>query len=89
MLVNVFVPTANHLTEIVWPNDSIDARKHRLTLDGDLAASLTATSGEDGATRTGAHTQTETVNLGAAAVVGLVSTLRHYVLLGLRPAQSG
>jgi hypothetical protein len=47
---------------------------------GELGAALTATSGEDAATRTGAHPQTEAVGLGPAAVVRLESPLAHDVL---------
>jgi hypothetical protein len=77
VVVNVLIPAANHLTKIAWLNDSIMAGKHRLRLNGDFATALAATSSENRTTRTGAHAQTETVDLRSAAVVGLVSTLRH------------
>jgi hypothetical protein len=89
VLRDALVPSANHLTKVAGLNDSIVAGKHRDELYGDFAAALAATGGEDRTSGAGAHTQTEAVHLGAAAVVGLVSTLRHFVLLGQWPAQSG
>ena len=89
ILCYALVPSANHLTKVAGLNDSVVAGKHRDGLNGDFAATLATTGGEDCTTGAGAHAQTEAVHLGAAAVVGLVSTLRHFVLLGQWPAQSG
>jgi hypothetical protein len=71
-----------NLPKVVRRNDTVVALEHRVRLDGDLAATFTATSGQDCATGTRAHAQTETVNLGSATIVGLVGTLWHCVLLG-------
>ena len=46
-------------------------------LSGELGATLTATSAQDRATGTRTHAQTETVHLGATAVVRLKSSLTH------------
>lgn len=72
-----FVSATNHLTKIAGLNDAVVAGKHRRKLNGYFAAALTTTGSENRATGTGAHTQTEAVNLRAATVVGLESTLRH------------
>ena len=77
VLAHAFGATPNHLTEVAWLNDPVAASEHQLKLNRDFAAALAAASGQDSATRTSPHTQTETVNLRPAAVVGLVSTLRH------------
>ena len=76
-LADVFGAASNNLTEIAWLNDPVSASEHRRKLNRDFAAALAAASGQNRAACTGPHTQTETVNLRAAAVVGLVSTLRH------------
>jgi hypothetical protein len=70
-------------------NNAVDLREHRRKLNCQFLASLAATCSEDRATRTGAHTQTEAVHLGATTVVGLESTLRHCVLLGQWPDSLG
>jgi hypothetical protein len=63
--------------------------EHRVWLDGDFAATFAAARGQDCTACTRPHTQTETVNLGTSAVVGLKGTLWHCVLLGEWPEQSG
>ena len=77
VLRDSLVPTANYLTKIAGLDDAVVAWKHRQGLHGDFAAALAATGGEDRSAGTRAHAQTKTVNLRTAAVVGLVSTLRH------------
>jgi hypothetical protein len=72
------VSAPNHLAKVAGLNDAVVAGEHRGWLDRDFAATLAAASGEDGATGTSAHAQTETVNFRTAAVVGLVGTLRHF-----------
>jgi hypothetical protein len=74
---NVLVSASDYLTKIAWLNDAVVAGEHRGWLNSDFAAALATTGGKNRASRTGAHTQTKTVNLRTAAVVGLVSTLRH------------
>jgi hypothetical protein len=71
------VPASNYLTKIAGLDYSVVAGEHREKLDGDFAAALATTSGKDRTAGARAHTQTETVNLCAAAVIGLVCTLRH------------
>lgn len=71
-----------NLPKVVRRNDTVVALEHRVWLDGDLAATFAAASGQDRTTRACAHAQAETVNLGTSAVVGLISTLWHCVLLG-------
>src|SRR5664279_1073754 len=56
---------------------AIRLRQHRAGLRGEFGASLTATRAQDSAACTGAHAQTETVNLRAATVVWLESSLTH------------
>jgi hypothetical protein len=46
-------------------------------LRGELGATLATASREDRASRTGSHAETETVNLGATAIVRLESSLAH------------
>jgi hypothetical protein len=77
VLADVLRATPNNLTEIAWLNNPIVASEHQRELNRDFAAALAAASGQTRAACTSPHTQTETVNLRAAAVVGLVSTLRH------------
>ena len=48
-------------------------------LGRELYAALAAAGPEDGAARAGAHTKTESVHLGTAAVVGLKSALAHVI----------
>lgn len=51
----------------------------------EAAAALTTTRTKDGASGTGAHTQTEAVRLGATTVIGLERPLAHWrALLELR-----
>jgi len=77
VLRDSLVPAANHLTKIAGLDDAVVAWKQRQGLNGDFAAALAATGGEDRSAGTRAHAQTKTVNLRTAAVVGLVGTLRH------------
>jgi hypothetical protein len=79
---HVLVTPPHNLPKVVRRNDPVVALQHRVWLDGDLAATLTATSGKDCASCARAHPQAETVNLGSAAIVGLVRALGHCVLLG-------
>jgi hypothetical protein len=72
----------HNLPKVVRRNDSVVALKHRVWLDGDLAAAFATTSGQDCAPGASAHAQAETVNLGSAAIVGLIGALGHCVLLG-------
>jgi hypothetical protein len=82
-----FSAAAHRVPIVVCMNHPIDSGKHGnyLTeavrsgckLRGELSAALATTSTEDGATCTGAHTQTKTVHLGAAAIVRLKSSLAH------------
>jgi len=74
---NVLVSTPDYLTKIAGLNDAVVAGEHRGWLNGDFAAALATTGGKNRASRTSAHTQAKTVDLRAAAVVGLISTLRH------------
>jgi len=79
---HVLVTPPHNLPKVVRRNDPVVALQHRVWLDGDLATTLTATSGKDCPSCARAHTQAETVNLGSAAIVGLVRALGHCVLLG-------
>jgi hypothetical protein len=45
--------------------------------DGELPASACAAPGKHGASIDGLHTRTETVRLGALAIIGLKRSLRH------------
>lgn len=65
-----------------WSGDSnaAPARTAGRPSDGQALAALAAARGEDGATRTGAHAQAETVDLVTATVVRLVRTLAHELL---------
>ncbi len=62
-----------------WSGDSnaAPARTAERPSDGQALAALAAARGEDGATRTGAHAQAETVDLVTTTVVRLVRTLAH------------
>jgi hypothetical protein len=71
------VPASNYLTKIAGLDNSVVAGEHREKLDGDFAAALATTSSKNRTAGARAHTQTKTVNLCTAAVIGLVSTLRH------------
>ncbi len=86
---DVLAAPPNNLPKIIRCDDPVVALEHRVWLDGDLAATFAATSGQDCASRAGAHAQAETVNLGTSAIVGLKGTLGHCVLLGEWPEQSG
>ena len=74
---NLLLSAADYLTKIAGLNDAVVAGQQRGILDGNFAAALATTGGKDRASGTSAHAQTETVNLRATAVVGLVRTLRH------------
>ena len=77
MCRNALVPASDYLTKIAWLNNTVVAGKQRGGLNRDFAAALATTGGKDCPAGTRAHAQTESVNLRTAAVVGLVSTLRH------------
>jgi hypothetical protein len=79
---HVLSSSPHNLPKIVRRNDSVVALKHCVWLDGDLAATFAAASGQDCASCARPHAQAETVNLGSTAIVGLISALGHYVLLG-------
>jgi hypothetical protein len=79
---HALVASPHNLPKVVRRNDPVVALKHRVWLDGDLAATFAATSGKNRASCARAHAQAETMNLGSAAVVGLVRALGHCVLLG-------
>jgi hypothetical protein len=86
---DLFASPPNDLPKVVRRNDTVVTLEHRVWLDGDLAAPFTAASSQDCASRTRAHAQAETVNLGTSSVVGLKGALGHCVLLGEWPEQSG
>lgn len=70
--------TPTHQASIVLgPNEPIGSGQHVAKLRGQFDASLAATRAEDGAAGAGAHSQTKSVHLGAAPVVGLKSSLAH------------
>ena len=77
---------ADRESEVVSRGQPVPSRKHGGhhrrggASDGEALAPLAATSGQDRATRTGAHPQAETVHLVTATVVRLVRTLAHELL---------
>ena len=86
---NMLAPPPHNLPKVVRRNDTVVALKHRVWLDGDLAAAFAAARCQDCTACARAHTQAETVDFCSSAVVGLISTLGHCVLLGKWPEQSG
>lgn len=86
---NLLATPPDYLPKISCGNDPIEALEHYARLDRYFAATLAAPSGQDSAAGAGTHAQAESVHLGAATVVGLISTLGHCVLLGEWPEQSG
>ena len=82
-------PLSNDRFVVVARRDAVRFGQHRRCLGGEFGASLTTTCTENGAPRTSAHTQTETVDLRAATVVRLEGSLAHSsfsVRLDLRKA---
>lgn len=75
----------DRLPEIGRVSQTVAGGKHirPRASDCEAVATLTATGGQDGATRTGAHPQTEAVLLVPATVVRLVRTLAHEYLHAL------
>ena len=75
------VALANDVAIVIAPSDEVCLRWHgrpqRKELRGQLRAALAAASCNDCAAGAGAHACAEAVHLGAAAVVGLKSTLAH------------
>jgi hypothetical protein len=72
----------DHTPIVIGGGDPVGVSQHsetRWLLRGELGATLAATSAQDGAPCTGAHTQTEPVHLGATTVVRLESSLAHGV----------
>jgi len=72
-------PTTHHPPKILGAMQTVLSRQHlnKRPLGGELLATLAATRGENGTASAGAHPSTETVHLGATAVVGLKSALAH------------
>jgi hypothetical protein len=68
---------AHRRGEIAAPTHPMNGRQHGARSGGELLAALATAAGEDGAARTGTHTQTEAVGLGAAPVVRLERALAH------------
>jgi hypothetical protein len=69
-------------TKVVCPRHPVNLGEHGEArsgreLRGEFGATLAAASCKDGATGTGAHAKTKTVDLRAAAVVRLKSSLAH------------
>lgn len=75
------VTLANDVTIVIAPSYSVMLRWHnrplQKKLSGELRTALAATSCDNRAAGTGAHTRTEAVHLRATAVIGLKSTLAH------------
>jgi len=75
-------PTAHSAAEAVTVGEAMDSGEHGgcrelWPSDRQALAALAATAGQDRATGTGPHAQTETVHLVTATVVRLVGTLAH------------
>lgn len=68
---------AHGRSKVIGPSDTILPGEHREVLRGKFGATLATASAKDGAAGAGAHAQTESVHLGAAAVVRLKSSLAH------------
>jgi len=83
--------TTLYSAENLAVRDAVFTGKQRTTLLGrELGAALATTCGKDGASRTRAHPQPETVNFGPAAVIRLKSALAHEdMLLVTDPADAG
>lgn len=75
------VAFAYDVAVVIAPSDSVMLRWHVARrveeLRGQLRAALAAASRDDRAASAGAHASAEAVHLGAAAIVGLKSTLAH------------
>ena len=69
--------TTNRGAEVVGTSHPVRPGEHAEVLRGQFGATLAATSTQDGAAGAGAHAEAETVNLRAAAVVRLESSLAH------------
>jgi len=67
----------NRQAKIARTGNSVGLRQHRTGLRGKFGASLATTRAQNGATGTGTHAKTETVNLRTATVVWLKSSLAH------------
>jgi hypothetical protein len=69
--------TAHKAPIVVSPDEPVGFGQHEARLRGEFGASLATTRTQDGAAGTGAHSQAETVHLGAAPVVRLEGSLAH------------
>jgi len=70
-------PATNRSAEVGGTGNPVRPGEHAEVLRGQFGATLAATSTQDGAAGAGAHAEAETVNLRAAAVVRLESSLAH------------
>ena len=69
--------TAHEASIVISPDEPVGFSQHRLRLRGEFDASLATTRTQNGAAGTGAHSQAESVHLGAAPVVRLEGSLAH------------
>ncbi len=70
-------PATHRSAEVNGTVHPVRPGEHARVLRGQFGATLTATSSQNGTTSAGTHTEAETVNLRAAAVVRLESSLAH------------
>jgi len=70
-------PATDRSAEVGGTSHPVRPGEHAEVLRGQFGATLAAASTQNGATGTRAHAETEAVNLRAAAVVRLESSLAH------------
>ena len=69
--------TAHEASIVISPDEPVGFSQHRLRLRGEFDASLATTRTQNGAAGTGAHSQAESMHLGAAPIVRLEGSLAH------------
>ena len=69
--------TAHEASIVVSPDEPVGFSQHGIRLRGEFGAPLATTRTQDGAAGTGAHSQAESVHLGAAPIVRLEGSLAH------------
>ena len=69
--------TAHEASIVISPDEPVGFSQHRLRLRGEFDASLATTRTQNCTAGAGAHSQAESVHLGAAPIVRLEGSLAH------------
>ena len=71
------LPTTHEAPVVISPDKPVGFSQHGIRLRGEFGAPLATTRTQDGTAGTGAHSQAESMHLGAAPIVRLEGSLAH------------